>query len=421
MEGAREMMTEELLEGRIYKEWQTRRKLDAGGRRKDEPKREKAKATKVQQQKTKKMANRTKKEVEQGNTKENGKRTLGKEESKKAGNGKQNEKNPEDCPTKEANGKKEKLNWPKSNSPEWKRLDDDLTTLLKILISPPEKKAESHPFLIYNICKERFGIKERKRKPKATGPSSRQRKCKELRKEINTLKNAYKNAPDGEKEAVNQLQLEKIKELRLKKRAESLKNTRKKFSRNCQKFLSQPFEFAREVVAPKPKGEMKSTKEEVEQQLHKAHSDEEKSKVLDPPEDLIEYDEPEVEFDNTIPSWREFNKRLRKTRSKSAPGPNGVPYLVYKRCPGTAKMLWSYIKGMWKKNLISEAWRKAEGVFIPKEDGATAVEKFRTISLMNVEGKLYFAMRADRLLKYTLQNKYIDTSIQKGGVPEVAG
>ena len=65
--------------------------------------------------------------------------------------------------------------------------------------------------------------------------------------------------------------------------------------------------------------------------------------------------------------------------------------------------------------MISESWRRAEGVFIPKEDGATSVDKFRTISLMNVEGKLYFALRADRLLHYTLANKYIDTSIQKGG------
>ena len=117
----------------------------------------------------------------------------------------------------------------------------------------------------------------------------------------------------------------------------------------------------------------------------------------------------------------DFSKRLRKTRSKSAPGPNGVPYLVYKRCPGIARQLFSYLKGMWKNNTISESWQKAEGTFIPKEDGATLVEKFRTVSLLNVEGKLYFALRADRLVTYTLANKYIDTSIQKGGVPGISG
>jgi len=34
---------------------------------------------------------------------------------------------------------------------------------------------------------------------------------------------------------------------------------------------------------------------------------------------------------------------------------------------------------------------------------------------------LYFALWADRLVAYTLANKYIDTSIQKGGVPAVSG
>ena len=79
------------------------------------------------------------------------------------------------------------------------------------------------------------------------------------------------------------------------------------------------------------------------------------------------------------------------------------------------------MKGMWKNNTISKSWQKAEGIFIPKEDGATSVEKFRTVSLLNVEGKLYFALRADRLVTYTLANKYIDTSIQKGGVPGISG
>ena len=70
---------------------------------------------------------------------------------------------------------------------------------------------------------------------------------------------------------------------------------------------------------------------------------------------------------------------------------------------------------------MSDSWQEAEGVFIPKEDGATSVEKHRTISLLNVEGKLYFGLQADRLVTYTLASGYIDTSIQKGGVPAVSG
>ena len=65
---------------------------------------------------------------------------------------------------------------------------------------------------------------------------------------------------------------------------------------------------------------------------------------------------------------------------------------------------------------MSRAWKKAEGIFIPKGKGkgAKEVDKFRTISLLN-EGKIFFALKADRLTDYCVANKYIDSSIQKGG------
>ena len=66
------------------------------------------------------------------------------------------------------------------------------------------------------------------------------------------------------------------------------------------------------------------------------------------------------------------------------------PILFIKKCPGVARELWLYIKELWKRNIISNSWREAEGVFIPKEEGAKSVENFRTISLLNVEGKLFF-------------------------------
>ena len=45
---------------------------------------------------------------------------------------------------------------------------------------------------------------------------------------------------------------------------------------------------------------------------------------------------------------------------------------------------------MWVKNTICNTWRETEVVFISKVEGATEVEKFLTMSLLNVEGKLYF-------------------------------
>ena len=93
----------------------------------------------------------------------------------------------------------------------------------------------------------------------------------QLREEIKKLKQTYLEAPEEEKECINELQMDTLKKLRLAKRAESLKNARKKFSSNCKDFLGQPYQFARNLLSPRPTGELESTKDEVEQHLRDAH------------------------------------------------------------------------------------------------------------------------------------------------------
>ena len=336
---------------------------------------------------------------------------------------KQAKKNPsKQSDTKDCKAGRSKIDWPPANSKEWARFETDVAKLLSFLDGPPSKRAIQHPKIIYEMGRERFGIKSTERmKNQPAGPSRRQKKCLELRQNINRLKKAYNDAPEEEKKAIQELQQEQLKQLRLSKRAETLRKNRKKVTRNSNNFLRQPFQFTRELINPKPKGELENCQEEVETYLEKAHSDKEKNDPLPPLDCLWEFADPVTPLKDNPPTFRELTEKLKKTRSKSAPGPNGVPYLVYKRCPDIARILYKYLRGLWIKNQISETWKEAEGVLIPKEDGATDISKFRTISLLNVEGKLYFAFKAKRLLDYTLSNGYIDTAIQKGGIPGVSG
>ena len=412
MKEARDRMIEELMKGEIAPDWgsfKIWRQTDAVEHREEgrRGKTEKGEDTGRKPEKAKNAGNKARK----GNT----------ERPRKA-----KEKVETDTQKGKARtegDRKERIAWPKANSPEWERLDENLTQLLKAQCISPENSSVVHPALIYTFSLERFGEKGAKKKePQTKGPSKRQAKCKRLRQEINLLKQAYQEADDEKKEAVKQLQEEKLRQLRLAKRAESTRKRRKRFAKNCNEFLSHPFEFAKSVIAPNPKGTLESSKEEVEKHLTKSHSkkeNEEEEKSW--PEDIVDFEPPEVDYDNSLPTLREFSQKLRKTRNNSAPGPNGVPYLVYKRCPGVARLLYAYLKGMWRKNTISRVWRTAEGIFIPKVDGAKDIGKFRTISLLNVEGKLFFAMKADRLTGYVMANRYIDSSIQKGGIPGVSG
>ena len=147
---------------------------------------------------------------------------------------------------------RERIDWPKSNSPEWERLDGDLAALLRTLYAPAEIRAKNFPNIIYGMCRERFGIKERKvKRDTAKGPSRRQIKCKKLREEITTLKKAYLEAPQEQKDGIQELQKEKLRKLRLAKRAETIRQNRKKFTNNCKSFLTQPYDFARNLLSQK--------------------------------------------------------------------------------------------------------------------------------------------------------------------------
>ena len=63
----------------------------------------------------------------------------------------------------------------------------------------------------------------------------------------------------------------------------------------------------------------------------------------------------------------------------------------------------------------------AEGVYIPKEKNSKNIGYFCLISLLNVDGKIFFTVLASRLSRYLLINENIDTSEQKGGVLGIAG
>ena len=99
-----------------------------------------------------------------------------------------------------------------------------------------------------------------------------------------------------------------------------------------------------------------------------------------------------------------------EARTGSAPGPNGIPYKVYKMCPKLLRRLWNFLR---RKGKVPECWQQAEGIFTPKEKGSKHVTDFRTISLQNVEGKIFFAVLARRMTRFLTANQYIDTSVQK--------
>ena len=58
---------------------------------------------------------------------------------------------------------------------------------------------------------------------------------------------------------------------------------------------------------------------------------------------------------------------------------------------------------------------------MPKEEDSCSLDQFRAISLLSVEGKVFWSVVAKRLTTFLLKNNYIDAAVQKGGISGFAG
>ena len=61
---------------------------------------------------------------------------------------------------------------------------------------------------------------------------------------------------------------------------------------------------------------------------------------------LINQKPPVVQYDTHLPTWKEMQEVVRATRSASAPGPSGVPYIVYKRCKRNLQILMKILRDL---------------------------------------------------------------------------
>lgn len=151
--------------------------------------------------------------------------------------------------------------------------------------------------------------------------------------------------------------------------------------------------------------------------LSDTYSDSHREEELAPCRERITLPTPSTQFNTKKPTWAEVRETVRAALTSAVPGPSGVPYKVYKHCPRVLKSLQRIIRVEGQRGSVVKQWRHAEGVWIPNEENASDIMQFRTISLFNVEGKIFLKILANQLKECLLRNSYIDISAQKGGIP----
>ena len=88
-------------------------------------------------------------------------------------------------------------------------------------------------------------------------------------------------------------------------------------------------------------------------------------------------------FNKSSFSYDDFFPILATRRNASAPGLNGIPYKVYKKCLKASQFLFKIFRACFKTREIPIQWRSAQEIYIPKVStpSDTKLSDFHPITL----------------------------------------
>ena len=157
---------------------------------------------------------------------------------------------------------------------------------------------------------------------------------------------------------------------------------------------------------------MNFTKQITDEYYSKTYSDDNRSHQYLAPNFLPDSPSPKIPFDTQPPTLSETMKVCWRKSNTSAPGMNGISYLVYKRCPNLLKFLHKFFIRVWKSRKIPISWQIARIKLLVKGSDVSHPSLMRPISILNVEGRLFFTIYQQRLSAYLLNNDYIQRKVQ---------
>ena len=140
-----------------------------------------------------------------------------------------------------------------------------------------------------------------------------------------------------------------------------------------------------------------------------------------PPPGLERPPLPQVIFNLEEPTFNEFWKIVKRKRNSSSPGINGNLYSIYKSSKKIAYLLWELLCFIWEKCEVPKSWILAWIKLLETKDGCLSPEDIRPISILNVEGRIFFSLVEKRMSAYMTLNGYIKRWQQKAFMVEVAG
>jgi hypothetical protein len=324
-----------------------------------------------------------------------------------------------------------------SNQAKWKVLDSLISEAFDLSVSKHRLATGSiHGIvntlgdLIYSIISEEHGVSV----PRSANPTKvsthkkiprfleklRKAKTSARRKARSALRLAERT---GDFSQYRDLKRTEVKQLRMYASArKSLLRSQREVSLSVEeaRFRKNPFDYSKKIFDPPNQGKPLFSKATADAYFQKAYSDSDRKHQYEAPQ-APRPPNPTVPFNLSCPTFEIFSTICWKKSNKSAPGFNGVSFLVYKRCPEVRKRLWLIVKRIWRERVIPKAWKIGRIKLLDKGKGCGQPDEMRPITILNAEGRIFFTVCQERMADFMVKNKYIDHSVQKAFLPEMAG
>ena len=188
-----------------------------------------------------------------------------------------------------------------------------------------------------------------------------------------------------------------------------------------QKFLKNPHKFTKDLFSDGKSGDPSFDKDTADSYFKETYSDPDFNYEYRAHNDLPRPQLPKHKFINVFPDFLGFSKFIHKKSNKAAPGVNGIPYILYKNCTSIRKLLWKLLKFAWNNSVVPVSWKRAWIKLLSKSEDTSHPSLMRPISVLNVEGRIFFSIVQAHLSKFLTQNDYIKISIQKAFIRGIAG
>ena len=192
------------------------------------------------------------------------------------------------------------------------------------------------------------------------------------------------------------------------------------FQKQTRSFRNNPQRFAKTLYDSKQSHEPNFDTEKAQNFFRETYSDNYRGMVYQTPLGALRPAEPNNPFKTDPPTKEEIISSLKRKRNGAAPGPNGIPYLIYKKIPFLQHHLCIILQEMWPNFDLPGSRHGITGL-IYKNGSNDEVSNYRPVTMTNTDGKIFLSVLASRSLSYMKNNGYYDLSIQKGFICDMAG